>query len=236
MKRNILIVDDDLIFRRTLKYALQDDAASVYYAESAREAMICLTKNDYALIIMDTQLKEIDGIDMLSVVRQIKRAVPIMILTSNDNLVEQLLALEIGADIVLEKKADPLEYMVGHARALMLRNEERRNAASYQPMDLLIDVPARIIRVNGALIDLTRKEFDILSYMAGNPNTVLSRNVIYERIWGWEASYNVDDAVRYYIKTLRKKLSVGGKNYIETVHGVGYKLNPRGVSVEKPQV
>lgn len=61
MKRNILIVDDDLIFRRTLKYALQDDAASVYYAESAREAMICLTKNDYALIIMDTQLKEIDG-------------------------------------------------------------------------------------------------------------------------------------------------------------------------------
>lgn len=236
MKRNILIIDDDLIFRRTLKYDLQDDTTMVYYAESVREAMFCLTQNNYALIIMDTQLKEADGIGMLRVIRQTKLTVPIMILTSTGNLTEQLLALEIGADIVLEKKTDPLEYIIGHARALMLRNEERNKAGTYPTFDLLIDIPARIIRVNSKLIDLTRKEFDILSYMAGNPNTVLTRDMIYSHIWGWESSYNVDDAVRYYIKTLRKKLSVGGKNYIETVHGVGYKLNPRGVSVGKQQV
>lgn len=233
MKRNILIIDDDQLFRRTLKYALQDDTTSVYYAESVQEAVLCLSQNEYALIIMDTQLTGTDGIEVLSFIRQTNVSVPIMILTSNDNLAEQLIALEIGADVVLEKKADPLEYMIGHARALMLRNEERKNAGAYQPLDLLIDVPARAIWVNNKPIDLTRKEFNILSYMAGNPNIVLTRNMIYEHIWGWEAIYNVDDAVRYYIKILRKKLSVGGKNYIETVHGVGYKLNPSGVPIEK---
>ena len=233
MNRNILIIDDDLLFRRTLKYELQDDATSVYYAESVQEAMHCFSQNEYALIIMDTQLTETDGIEVLSFIRQTNVSVPIMILTANDNLAEQLTALEIGADVVLEKKVDPLEYMIGHARALMLRNEERKNAGAYQPLDLLIDVPARAIWVNNNPIDLTKKEFNILSYMAGNPNIVLTRNMIYEHIWGWEAIYNVDDAVRYYIKILRKKLSVGGKNYIETVHGVGYRLNPRGVPVGK---
>lgn len=233
MKRNILIIDDDQLFRRTLKYGLQDDTTTVYYAESVQEAMLCLSQNEYALIIMDTQLTGTDGIEVLSFIRQTNVPVPIMILTSNNNLAEQLIALEIGADVVLEKKADPLEYMIGHARALMLRNEERKNAGAYQPLDLLIDVPARTIWVNNKPIDLTRKEFNILSYMAGNPNIVLTRNMIYEHIWGWEAIYNVDDAVRYYIKILRKKLSVGGKNYIETVHGVGYKLNPSGVPIGK---
>lgn len=229
MKRKVLIIDDDSLFRRTLKYGLQDHATTVYYAESVQEGMICLMQNDYALIIMDTQLMETDGIRVLSFIRQSKVSVPIMILTANDNLAEHLTALEIGADIVLEKKADPLEYMIGHARALMLRSEERNSAGAYRPLDLLIDVPARAIWVNSKPIDLTRKEFNILSYLAGNPNTVLTRSMIYEHIWGWESSYNVDDAVRYYIKILRKKLSVGGRNYIETVHGVGYRLNPRGI-------
>lgn len=232
MERNVLIIDDDLLFRRDLKYGLQNDATSVYYTESVQEAMLCLAQNEYALIIMDTQFTEADGISMLSFIRQTRLTVPIMILTSSEDLAEQLMALEIGADVVLEKKFDPLEYMIGHARALMHRNEERQAATSHQPMDLLIDVPARSLWVNGKLIDLTRKEFDILSYMAGNLNTVMTRNMIYEHIWGWESIYNVDDAVRYYIKILRKKLSIGGKNYIETVRGMGYKFNPRGTPIK----
>lgn len=233
MKRNVLMIDDDPIFRRVFKYGLQDDDTWVYYAESVREALLCLLQNEYALIIMDTQLAETDGIGMLSFIRLIKTPVPIMILTSNNNLAEQLLALEIGADIVLEKKAEPLEYLMGHARALMLRSEERKRMGLPRPLDLLVDVPAHAIWVNNVRIDLTRKEFGILSYLSGNPNIVLTRSMIYEKVWGWESSYNVDDAVRYYIKILRKKLSVGGKNYIETVHGVGYKFNPRGVLIDK---
>lgn len=233
MKKNILIIDDDLFFRRTLKYELQDDATSVYYAESIQEAIICLSQNEYALIVMDTQLTETDGLGMLRMIRQAKPTLPIMILTAIDNFANQLLALEIGADVLLEKKADPLEYIIGHARALMLRSEERKMAISHPPLDLLVDVPAHTIWVNSARIDLTRKEFNIFSYMAGNPNIVLTRNMIYEHIWGWEACYNIDETIRYYIKTLRKKLSVGGRNYIETVHSVGYKFNPRGISIKK---
>lgn len=142
MKKNILIIDDDQLFRHTLKCGLQDDTASVYYAVSVQEAMLCIAQNEYALMIMDTQLTETDGIEALSFIRQTKDSVPIMILTSNDNLAEQLIALEIGAEVVLEKKADPLECMIGHARAIWVNNEP---------------------------IDLTRKEFNILSYMAGNP-------------------------------------------------------------------
>lgn len=231
--KKILIIDDDMIFRRVLKYELQDDTTFVYYVETVQEAMLCLSQNDYTLIIMDTQLTGADGISILSIIRRARLHVPIMILTSNSNLAEQLMALETGADIVLEKKSDPLEYIIGHARALMCRNEERKKAEVYQPLDLLIDVPARTIWVNNERIDLTRKEFDILSYMAGSPNIVFTRTMIYEHIWGWETIYDVDDTIRYYIKKLRKKLSVGGKNYIQTVHGVGYKFNPHGISRQK---
>lgn len=233
MRKKVLVIDDDPLFSRALKYGLQDETTTVYYAESVEEAMLRLTQNEYALVIMDTQLTGADGLGVLGVIRQAKLAVPIMIVTSDGNLGKQLLALETGADIVLEKKGGPLEYFIGHARALMLRNEERKKAPSSFPADLLIDVPARVIKVNDTPIRFRRKEFDILSYMAGNPGIVLTPDMIYGHIWGWETVYNVEEAVRYYIKILRKKLSVGGKNYIETEWGVGYRFNPCGVKVKR---
>ena len=233
MIKNVLIIDDDEQFRRTVKYGLQDDDTSVYYAESVIEALQCLAENDHALIIMDTHLTGVDGIDLLGVIHKAKLHVPIIIFTENDDLDRQLMALEIGADMVLEKKSGPLEYLIGHARALMLRSEERKKGKLGQNTDLMVNLPARTIRVNHTPIKLTRKEFDIFAYMAGNPGIVLTHDMIYERIWGWEELYDVEETIRYYIKALRKKLSVGGRNYIETEWGVGYRFNPRGVTIEK---
>lgn len=233
MIKNVLIIDDDEQFRRAIKYGLQDEDTSVYYAESVIEALQCLAKSDYALIIMDTQLTGADGIELLGVIRKAKLHVPIIIFTSGDDLDRKLMALEIGADMVLEKKTEPIEYLIGHARALMLRSEERKSGRLSQKTDLTVNLPARTIRVNQTPIKLTKKEFDIFSYMAGNPGIVLTRNMIYETIWGWEEVYDVDDVIRYHIKLLRKKLSIAGRSYIETVHGVGYRFDPRGVRIEK---
>lgn len=233
MMRNVLIIDDDLLFRRTLKYGLQDETTTVYYVESVMEAMQCLLQNDYALIIMDTQLTGTDGVRLLGMIHQARLHIPIMILTTSDNLDEQLMALEIGADLVLEKKSGPIEYLIGHARALMLRNEERKNGRLSQNTELQINLPSYTIQVNHTPIKLSRKEFEVFAYMAGNPGIVLTRDMIYNRIWGWETLYDVDDAVRYYIKVLRKKLSIAGNNYIETVYGVGYRFIPTGVKIEK---
>lgn len=233
MKKKVLVIDDDPLFCRALKYGLQDDVATVYYAESVEDAMLCLTQNEYALVIMDTQLTGTDGLGVLGVIRQVKFAAPIMIVTSDGDLGKQLFALEIGADIVLEKKGGPLEYFIGHARALMLRSDQRKKEPSSFPVDLLIDVPARVIKVNNTPIRFRRKEFDILAYMAGNPGIVLTPDMIYGHIWGWETVYNVEEVVRYYIKILRKKLSVGGKNYIKTEWGVGYRFNPCGVKIKR---
>lgn len=232
MMKNVLIIDDNEQFRRTIKYGLQDDTTTVYYAETVIEALQCLAQSDYALIIMDTQLTGADGIELLGVIRKAKLHVPIIIFASNDDLDRQLMALEIGADMVLEKKAGPIEYLIGHARALMLRSEERKSGRLGLSTELHINLPAHIIQVNQTPIKLTRKEFDIFSYLAGNPNLVLTRDMIYESVWGWEVVYDVDDTVRYYIKTLRKKLSVAGRNYIETVYGIGYKFNPGGIKIE----
>lgn len=224
----VLIIDDDPVFRKSIKYGLKDYGIDAYYSESVQQALELFTQADYDLIIMDIQFARMDGVALLQLLRKKRDTIPILILSSSDRMDRNLLALEAGADQVFERKSTPMEYLLGHARALLIRNEARCAHQEYDRGNLIIDVPSRIILVQGAPIDLQRKEFDIFSYLASHPNQVLTRDQIFERIWGTEVAFNVDATVRYHITNLRKKLSVAGKNYIKTEWGVGYKFIPAG--------
>lgn len=224
----VLIIDDDPVFRRTVKYGLKDYGIEAYYAESVQQALERFVRADYDLVIMDIALRQMDGMALLELLRKKRKTVPILIVSSTDSIDRNLLALETGADQVFEKKATSLEYLLGHARALILRNEARRAYQEYDHGNLIVDVPSRMILLQGQPIELQRKEFDIFSFLASHPNQVLTRDQIFERIWGTEVAFNVDATVRYHITNLRKKLAVAGKNYIKTEWGLGYKFIPAG--------
>lgn len=227
-KYKVLIIDDDPAFRKSMKYGLKDYGIEAYYAESVYQALKRYEQTVYDLVIMDIQYAEMDGVALLQRLRRNNEGLPIMILSSTDSIDRNLLALEVGADQVFERKSTPLEYLLGHARALLIRNETRHAHQEYDRGDLVIDMLSRTILVQGQPIDLQRKEFDIFSFLASHPNQVLTRDQIFERIWGTEVAFHVDATVRYHITNLRKKLAVAGKNYIKTEWGLGYKFIPVG--------
>lgn len=229
MKKVILIIDDNLDDCRQIKYALQNEITDVYYALSVEDGIKQLTKKHFCLVIMDILLSEADGMELLSLIHQIK-PIPILVLSSKPGSEERIAALKAGAHGYMEKPYE-LEECLAHAQSLMelyaqLHTSESRCYTLAFGMDLIIDPVKHQATLKGEPMNLTRKEFDLLFCLARHAGQVLTREQLYAHVWNQDGDFDVEEAVRSHIKALRKKLAPSGKIFVQTVWGVGYRFSP----------
>lgn len=227
MKNNVLIIDADINNGKQIKYALRSTDTEVYYTHSVSEALHMIQTRPYTLIILDVLLSCDGGFDLLREIRQMNN-VPILALSEQASSAERVLAMKCGADDVLNKPYHLSECLI-RAQALMQRYTEHhklegRSYAIVGFEDLMLDTAMRKVSVAGKEITLTRKEYDILLYLLTHRRQVLTYSQIYDAVW--QDVFLADCAVvPYHISNLRQKI---GKDWIETVYGVGYHMrDPR---------
>lgn len=225
--KKILVIDDEENIRELIKFNLENSGFEVELAADGREGLDKLDRT-IDLVVLDLMLPVIDG---LSVCRQIRgdehfKNLPIIMLTAKGEEVDRILGLEMGADDYLTKPFSPRE-LIARIKAVLRRVDssgkeeglkEEKKLIKYG--DIELNIQSYEARESGQLLNLTPKEFDLLKLLLVNAGRVLTRDLLLERIWGYE--YTGDTrTVDVHIRRLRKKI---GEDYISTVRGVGYKF------------
>jgi len=221
----ILVVDDDQAVREALRRALAMQGYDVELAGDGEEGLLKLRSNPNAidLLIVDILMPRLDGLEVTRRLRADGSQLPILMLTARDQVADRVAGLEAGADDYLVKPF-ALEELVARVRALLRRlgTEEQPTTLSFS--DLVLDTGTREVTRGDEAIVLTRTEFSLLELFLRNPRQVLTRSVIFDRVWGYDFGYG-SNSLDVYISYLRKKTEIGGKpRLIHTVRGVGYAL------------
>lgn len=222
----ILIVDDDKDIVQTIKGNLELDGYDVLSAFDGRSGLDMAKRCRPDLVVLDLNLPDIDGIKACQIMRR-EFDFPIIMLTARDSVPDRVLGLECGADDYMIKPFNFLE-LSARINALFKRVERSLVKNIYDLKDLSIDFKSRKVTVGGKEVKLTRTEFDLLELFVTYPNEVLSREFITNQIWHDSELYQHSRAVDVHVQRLRKKIEADIENpqYIKTVSGVGYKLQP----------
>jgi two-component system response regulator MprA len=221
----ILVVDDDQAVRDALRRALTLQGYEVSLAGDGEEGLLKLRSNPHAtdLLIVDILMPRLDGLEMTRRLRADGSQLPILMLTARDQVADRVAGLEAGADDYLVKPF-ALEELVARVRALLRRQGSDETAATLSFADLELDTGTREVQRGDESLTLTRTEFALLELFLRNPKQVLTRSVIFDRVWGYDFGYG-SNSLDVYISYLRKKTEAGGKpRLIHTVRGVGYAL------------
>ena len=217
---NVLVVDDDNRTARFLRRALQEEGHLVDIVGDGAAAIECSLKIRYGLIILDWTLPGTDGIAVCRNLRDRGSDIPILMLTARANVTERIFGLNAGADDYLTKPFDVGE-LLARVRALGRRGSGTYGLVRIGP--LVLNRPARQATLNEHVVEFTRKEFELLTYLVRHSGRVVPRTELLNRIW--ETTYDTgSNVIEAHIKKLRNKL---GKyaDMIETVRGVGYRLD-----------
>jgi len=223
MASKILVVDDEPILLKGLKFSLEQDDYEVDTATDGKQAYSKITTNSYDLVVLDLMLPEIDGLEVCRMVREVSM-VPIIILTAKGDDSSKLLGLEYGADDYLTKPFNILELK---ARIKVILRRVKFNdklATSLIEIDeFSINTLGRKVSISGKEVNLTAKEFDLLILLVMNRDKVYSREELLETIWGYEYFGDVR-TVDVHIRRLREKIEANSSQpkYILTKWGVGY--------------
>jgi two-component system response regulator MprA len=224
----ILVVDDDQAVRDSLRRALSLQGYDVDLAADGEEALFKLRTNPGAtdLLVVDVLMPRVDGLELTRRLRSDGNELPILMLTARDQVADRVEGLEAGADDYLVKPF-ALEELVARIRALLRRLGPEDAAAVLRFADLELDTGTRDVRRGADPLTLTRTEFALLELFMRNPKQVLTRSVIFDRVWGYDFGYG-SNSLDVYISYLRKKTEAGGKpRLIHTVRGVGYALREK---------
>jgi two-component system response regulator MprA len=224
----ILIVDDDQAVRDALRRALTLQGYEVEVASDGEQGLLRLRSNPNAvdLLIVDILMPRLDGLEMTRRLRSDGSAVPILMLTAREQVADRVAGLEAGADDYLVKPF-ALEELVARVRALLRRLGADEAATTLSFADLELNTGTREVTRGDEALVLTRTEFALLELFMRNPRQVLTRSVIFDRVWGYDFGYG-SNSLDVYISYLRKKTEAGGKpRLIHTVRGVGYALRER---------
>ncbi|RDW21590.1 response regulator transcription factor [Oceanobacillus chungangensis] len=226
MSQKILIVDDEKPIVTLLNYNVEKAGFSTDIAYDGLEAIQKAENNEYDLIILDLMLPEMDGMEVCKHLRNNRNETPILMLTAKDDEFDKVLGLELGADDYLTKPFSPKE-VVARVKAI-LRRTKKSTQTSFNKLkvgDLTIFPERYEAEVNSNVITFTRKEFELLFYLANNKGKVISRDQLLSGVWDYDF---VGDTriVDVHISHLRDKIEPNSKKpiYIKTVRGLGYKL------------
>jgi two-component system response regulator MprA len=219
----ILVVDDEPAVRDSLRRALSLEGYDVELAADGAAALDAVTgQADPDSILLDVLMPRIDGLEVARRLRAKGVRTPILMLTARDEVQDRVAGLDAGADDYVVKPF-ALEELLARVRALL-----RRTAAGSGDLlryaDLELDPRSREVRRGGEPLELTRTEFSLLELFMLNPRQVLTRSVIFERVWGYDFGYG-SNSLDVYIGYLRRKTETAGRpRLIQTVRGVGYAL------------
>lgn len=218
----ILIAEDDRSVREALERALQFEGYTVHAATNGAEALELLVEVDPEAIILDVMMPSVDGLTACRRMRDKGIQTPVLMLTARHEIADRVAGLDAGADDYLVKPYS-LEELLARIRALLRRNGVTGDdSQSFVLGDLRMDLAARRVTRGDVVVELTKTEFDLLELLLHNVDIVLSRDLIYERIWGYDFETG-SKSLDVYIGYLRRKLEAdGAPRLIHTVRGVGY--------------
>lgn len=229
MAEHILLVDDEKPLVEIIKYNLEREGFRVTPAYDGVSAIKSTKEEQYDLIILDIMLPELNGFQVCEEIRK-DSAVPILMLTAKDEELDKVRGLELGADDYVTKPFSPRE-LTARVRAILRRSQITASVESEQSIrfgDLLIDLSGFQVHRKDQQIDLTAREFELLKFFATQPGQVFSREILLEKVWGYEHFGDVR-TVDVTIRRLREKIedSPSEPQYILTKRGVGYYF-PKG--------
>ncbi|GAA0357359.1 DNA-binding response regulator ResD [Alkalibacterium iburiense] len=230
--KKLLVVDDEARIRRLLRMYLEKADYSIDEAENGKIALDLALENDYDLILLDVMMPEMDGIQVAEELRKEKET-PIMMLTAKGEELNRIQGFEVGADDYIVKPFSPREIVLRVAAILKRTADSAGGKGAADVSDTLklphleIDNDSRRVTADGKTVNLTPKEYDLLHYLMSSPDQIFGREQLLREVWKYEFFGDLR-TVDTHIKRLREKLkkeSVVAAKMIETVWGLGYKLN-----------
>ena len=217
----ILVVDDELRMRKLIKDFLAAKGYSILEAEDGEKGLEVFeeNKNKISLILLDVMMPKLDGWSVLRQIRQ-ESKVPIIMLTARGEEQDELFGFELGVDEYISKPFSP-KILVARVEAILKRTkQDEKEIKDYGGIE--IDKEGRTVKVDGKLIELSLREYELLTYLVDNENIALSRDKILNNVWNYDY-YGDSRTIDSHIKKIRHKLGKKGK-YIQTMRGVGYKF------------
>jgi two-component system, OmpR family, response regulator MprA len=219
----ILVVDDERAVRESLRRALELEGYEIELAEDGSQALERLeAEPEPDAMVLDILMPGVDGLEVSRTLRRKGSKLPILMLTARTQVEDRVEGLDAGADDYLTKPF-ALEELLARVRALLRRTSDG-TGETLRFADLELDPGTRDVTRSGERIELTRTEFSLLELFLLNPRQVLTRSLIFERVWGYDFGF-ASNSLDVYIGYLRRKTEAGGKpRLIHTVRGVGYAL------------
>lgn len=224
MGSKVLVVDDEKLIVKGIRFSLEQDGMEVDTAFDGEEALEMINEKEYDMVLLDLMLPKMDGLEVCQNIRGFSD-VPIIIITAKSEDMDKIMGLEYGADDYITKPFNILEVKA-RIKAILRRNA-KNNSDEYlrilEKGDIKMELDGRRLFVSGEEISLTAKEFDLLELMVGNPNKVFSREELLNTVWGYEYPGDVR-TVDVHIRRLREKIepNPGEPRYVHTKWGVGY--------------
>ena len=218
----ILIVDDEIRMRKLIKDFLVAKGYSILEAEDGEKALELFekNKNKISLILLDVMMPKLDGWSVLRQIRQEDSKIPVIMLTARGEEQDELFGFELGVDEYISKPFSP-KILVARVEAILKRtNNDQKEVKEFGGIE--IDKEGRTVKVDGKPIELSLREYELLTYLVDNENIALSRDKILNNVWNYDY-YGDSRTIDSHIKKIRHKLGKKGK-YIKTMRGVGYKF------------
>jgi len=219
----VLVIDDEPPIRRFLRTSLSAQGYSVLEAENGETGLAMLQRNAIDLVILDLGLPGMDGMTVLSRLKETGSAVPVIVLSSRDDEKGKVTALDMGADDYVTKPFGMDELLARIRAAVRHRLQQDGEKPVFKSGDLAVDLVRRVVTVRGEEVKLTPREYDLLRLLVGHAGKVLTHKFILREVWGSETDIQY---LRIYIRTLRQKLEANPEQpaLIQTEQGVGYRL------------
>lgn len=229
-KPKILIIEDDPDIIKLVEIHITDLGFELERASDGQTGLTKAIEKDYALIILDLMLPELDGLEVCKRLRREDTRTPILMLTAKSEELDKVLGLELGADDYITKPFSVRE-LIARIKAILRRIETEKEKSDDKKLkilnydDLQIDLDKRKVTLSGNIIELTAKEFDLLALFANNPGKAYSRHILLDLVWGYHFD-GYDHTVNSHINRLRNKIEQDPSNpkFIRTVWGVGYRF------------
>ena len=230
MPKKVLVVDDEKLIVKGIRFSLEQDGMEVDCAYDGEEALNKAKSNSYDMILLDIMLPKMDGFEVCQAIREFSD-MPIVMLTAKGDDMDKILGLEYGADDYITKPFNILEVKA-RIKAIMRRTSPARQQAAQASViekgDLKLDCESRRLFINGTEINLTTREFELLEIMVKNENKVYSREKLLNLVWGKEYPGDVR-TVDVHVRRLREKIETNPSEpkYVHTKWGVGYYYNQK---------
>ena len=225
MAKKVLVVDDEKLIVKGIRFSLEQDGMEVDCAYDGEEALEMVQAKEYDIVLLDIMLPKLTGLEVCQQIREFS-TVPVVMLTAKGDDLDKILGLEYGADDYITKPFNILEVKA-RIKAIIRRTTPKENVQNKSQVieagNLVLDCESRRVNVDGKEINLTAKEFDVLELLVQNPQKVYSRENLLNIVWGYEYLGDVR-TVDVHIRRLREKIEANPSEpkYVHTKWGVGY--------------